>query len=339
MSLTEGVPQGSVLGPLLFTAYTAPVTKIIEDHGVCGHAYADDITIYAPLNNASPAAHQTLLDCAEAVGQWFMRNDLLLNASKSEVITFGTATQLQKLPHVPSYTVAGSTIIPSDAVKILGVTLDNKLTLNRHISDICSSSSFHLKALRHVRPLLDEPTSNAIACSLIGSRLDYCNSLLAGTTAHNITRLQNIQNRAAKTVCRSGRRDSATAALQRLHWLPVKQRINYKIALLTAKAITYGSPVYIRDMVSRYEPTRTLRSSVSCMLTVPSVANKNSLLSRSFTCYAPTYWNSLPFALRSSVQNCDVVNHSVTTSVNTCSINCFKHKLKFYLFTEAFQAT
>ena len=89
------------------------------------------------------------------------------------------------------------------------------------------------KTLRHIRPFLDTQTANMIACSLAGSRLDYCNSLIAGTTAHNIARLQRVQNNAVKVVCRDSRHASPKPLLQRMPWLSVKQRVHYKVGVLT----------------------------------------------------------------------------------------------------------
>ena len=326
-----GVPQDSVLGPLCFVAYISPVSTLIISFGVRDHAYADDITLYAPVGSDYLATRTNLLLCADGVSDWFMRNDLLVNASKSEIILFGTSSQWEKLPANESYTVAGASISLSDKVKIVGVTLNNTLSF---VSATCSSCLLQIKALRHIRPLLDRSTANALACSAIISRLDYCNAVLAGSTAHSISRLQQIQNRAAKTVCQSSRRDSSSKALVQLHWLPVQQRIEFKTVLLAYKALSTGSPAYIRDLLTVYVPTRTLRSSGANLLATPTP--RTVLASRAFVFSAPKLWNSLPDDLRAFISHIATDSVSASVSVLQSSINLFKSRLKTFLFMSAY---
>ena len=196
-----------------------------------------------------------------------------------------------------SVDIANAQISYSEQIKIIGVTIDKKLSFNSHVTNICQESNFHIRALRHIRPHLDQATANTLACSIIHSRMDYCNSLLHGTSAHNINRLQLIQNRLARVTCRAPGRSSATELLKRLHWLPVKHRIDYKIATITHKVIHDESPSYLRQCITMHKPSRNLRSTNKSLLVIPTTTTNAD--SRAFHVSAPTVWNYFPDPLRS----------------------------------------
>jgi len=190
-----GVPQGSVLGSLLFTYYISPISSIASSFDAGIQQYADDTQIYIALTTADVTAHLTCLSsCLSALHNWFCHNGLALNSSKSESILFGTRQRLRNFPLVSTPTIAGSQIPFSDNIKTLGVTLDANLTLNQHVSSLCKSMHFHTRALRHIRPALSDCMATTLAISLVQSHLDYANSLLHGTSAANIHKLQCAQN-------------------------------------------------------------------------------------------------------------------------------------------------
>ena len=199
-------------------------------------------------------------------------------------------------------------------VKLLGVTLDNHLNFDHHISNVCSSSYFHIRALRHIRPYLDSETSKAIACAIVGSRLDYANSVLTGISARNVHRLQRVQNSLARVVTRST--TNSTSALNSLHWLPIRQRIDYKLATIVHRSLHNACPQYLSSLLHTYTPTRQLRSASLNLLSQPRV--NIALASRGFRHAGPSIWNSLPPHLR---------------SIDTYTT--FKSNLKTHLFCSA----
>jgi len=156
-----------------------------------------------------------------------------------------------------------------------------------------------------------------IACSIVTSRLDYCNAILYGAPQSSLDKLQRAQNNLARVVCQRSRITDARPLLQSLHWLPIRERILYKTALLTFKTRLASSPPYLADLLQLRPPTRSLRSSDAPLLTVPRT--QTALAARAFSVAAPTVWNGLPFNVRS----CD-------------SLFTFRRHLKTHYFTAAY---
>ena len=168
-----------------------------------------------------------------------------------------------------------------------------------HILNTCAAfCSVSCAELEKIRSFLSTDAANKLAVSLILSRSDYCYSLLAGLPDNKLNKLQRIQNHAARLVLRMSRHASATALLRTLHWLPVKARIQYKIACLCFQCIYQNSmPPYISDLLQPYCPSRTLRSLDTSLLTVP-LFSLETFGKRSFSGFGPTVWNSLPLPFR-----------------------------------------
>jgi len=218
------------------------------------------------------------------------------------------------------YNCSQSTFVSNKSTlyNVLGVTIDSTLSFDKHVSNVVRSCNYHLHALRHIRPLLSEDAAKTIGFSLVSSRLDYCNSLLYSTTDKNLKRLQIVQNDLARTVLRKNRRTNATPLLKTLHLLPVKQRINFKIAATVYKVKHSGTPSYLSELIVDHELPRTLRSSNKLLLHEPGgPASKLTLSAKAFTFNAPKVWNSLKFDCRS----CDTfANFKCKLKTDLCDI-------------------
>jgi len=180
----------------------------------------------------------------------------------------------------------------TDAVKILGVTLGQHLTFNSHVQNICKSSYYHIRALKHIRSSLTLDMARTVACTPVNSHLHYVNSVLYGTSVANIAKLQRVQNALARVVSFKKRADHIHPVLENLHWLPINYHIDYKVALLVYKVRSTGSPAYLQALVSDYTPTRQLRSSNQLFLLKPPLTTE--IARHAFSQVAPTIWNDLP---------------------------------------------
>ena len=167
-----------------------------------------------------------------------------------------------------------------------------------HVSSICRSGYFQLRQIRTVSNSLTTDTRNTLVLAFVFSRLDYCNSLLNGISQCHTRRLQSLQNAAARVVSCAPRSSHITPVLRQLHWLPVQQRILYKLAMLVYKSLHGLAPGYLADdcQLTSSVRIRPLRSSSVSTLTVPRTSTKFG--DRTFAAAGARLWNSLPVHLR-----------------------------------------
>lgn len=313
--LTTGVPQGSVLGPVLFTAYVSPIGHIASAHNLLHQQYADDTQLFVSLSSASASDITKLEQGLQHLNNWLCYNGLCLNPDKSEVIIFGTSKKLQSSLHPTTVNIAGCPVTLSDKISTLGVTLDQCLTLDTHVSSICKSSFYHIRALRHCRSSLPVDVRITLATTFVQSRLDYANSILFNTSQRNLTKLQRVQNHAAKAILPSYPPIPSAEMVHNLHWLPIKQRINFKIALLTYGILNSHQPSYLSHLLTYRPITRVTRNSDQQLLLEKRSAT--AFGSRAFSVAAPRIWNSIPLNIRTAA-SVDLFRRNLKTHYFSC---------------------
>ena len=320
-----GVPQGFCLGPLLFILYTSKLFAVIHHHLPTAHCFADNTELYLAFNPSSDAAQDAAItameNCLRDNRNWMTTDRLIINDEKTEFMLIGTKAQLAKVKNI-TLTIGESVILPSEEpIRNLGAWFYCTFNLNHLINKICRSAYYHLHNIRRIHKYLSRESTEKLIHSFVTSHLDYCNGLLYGLPNNAIVKLQRVQNTEARVLyCVPRFSHINTPLLYKLHWLPVKYRIEYKIITLTFKAIHGTAPSYITELITfKTNSSYSLRSNNKLLLCPPSFRTLSTLGDRAFIAAAPKLWNVLPLTLRS-----------------ISDFNVFKQDLKTYLFKQAF---
>ncbi len=318
--LAYGVPQGSCLGPVLFTQYASSLFDVIYQHLDDGHGFADDHQLYLPFSASSILSQQEAIyrmeNCLCDIKAWMLSYKLKMNDSKTEFMIVSSRQQLDKLC-VDSIRVGDSVVKAVDNVRDLGAYLDKNMSMGTHINAKCTAAFKQLYNLRRIRKYLTREATETLVHSFIFSHIDYCNALLYDLPKYQIHKLQRIQNMAAKLIFQQPKFSHNTPLLIELHWLPVEYRIRFKLLILTFKGVHKMAPQYICDMfvirTNRYASRSStsiqdirfvdgfvdseIESSFVICLTVPKT-NRETFMERSLPVAGPLLWNSLPENLR-----------------------------------------
>ena len=266
--LKFGVPQGSVLGPLLFTLYTTPSSSMISGHAIPHHLYTDDSQLYVSFasgGGGAAAALNGLQSCLASVQSWMLTNKLKLNPIKTEFLLIGKERQRSKYLLL-SFSV--SKLTPLSLLGILEQFLTKIFTFRSHISAVCSSCFYRMWDLWRIRRHLDLDSAKLLATDLVSSHLNHCNSLLYVIADIDLAGLQHVQNRLARLVTKSPPFACSLPLLRSLHWLPVRFKILVKNNLLIYKT-REKQPVYLHSMLAASLSSCPLGSNNDNSLSVP----------------------------------------------------------------------
>ena len=312
IELLFGVPQGSLLGPILFILYTKALQKIAAKYGLDIQLYADDSQLYISFQPSRFSQLDDVKDrtnrCLAEIKAWMVNNFMKLNESKTELLVLGKPHVLKTYDLSISLQFGSDTISPTeckgDHWKSLGVKLDATLSMERQINSVKQKCSWTMMNLRTIGRYLDESTKLMMVKQLVISKLDYCNALYINLKKTLLNKLKSILNGAVRFIYNiSDRSIDLVPYYKKAHILPVEQRILFKVCLFAHKAVHGLSPIYIKELieVEVFTDTETCtrsRTPGDCFKLKIQKMSKNKFDERRFSNYAPAAWNSLPLRLR-----------------------------------------
>ena len=314
--LLYGVPQGSILGPILFILYTKELSSIVEKYGIKLKLYADDSTLYLKLNSTSNSTETEsaiiyVQNCLHEIKAWMVHNFMKLNDDKTQLLVFGKQYNLNKYPTNIELNFDG-TIINNidlndpkmkDKGKSLGVFLKNDTSMTRQIASVKQSSYNVLHNLRDIKEYLTEDTKLLLINSLVISKIDFCNALYMNIPQYQINILHKLLNYCIRFIYNLPKRMSVRDYYLKSHILPAKLRIKFKCLLIIHKCIYGSAPMYLKSLLEFRNDnpiSYSLRSTTDNLaLQTVHTARTSNFAKRGFSVYAPCIWNELPMNLRS----------------------------------------
>ena len=222
-----GVPQGSVLGPILFNIYIRSIYSSVTSKSFNIHGFADDHQVYKSFkpDNEYKVLCTDLPKCFQDIEQWMTEHYLQLNPGKTEITIFGTKKVFSELEINIVFLKSSVCIRTVQVAKNLGFLLDSNLRLDPQIKKLKASVCHKLRNISKMRLFLSENQVQIITQALVISSLDYCNALYIGANQSILKQLQNLQNRAARVIKGLKRKDHVEPYMEELHWLKVKERV------------------------------------------------------------------------------------------------------------------
>ena len=306
--LLFGVPQGSLLGPVLFVLYTKELQKIAEAFGLTIQLYADDSQLYIAFNvlNTTDVSDKMsrIEKCLVEIKLWMVNHFMKLNEDKTEFILLGKKAVVHNCDSLTlsfNGTEIHQTTFKKDTAKSLGVKMDSDLSMKRQIGEV-RKAYWTLTNLGNFGHFLTEERKILLVKTLVLSKVDYCNALYAGINKSEVRKLGDTSNSVIRFIFKIKDWEvDLKVYYKKAHILPADLRIKYKVCLLVHKALEGSSPHYIRQLICLYHEQSNkqgLRAFSDKRLLLRLPIKETKISRRLFSFQAPLWWNELPANLR-----------------------------------------
>ena len=295
VTIKSGVPQGSILGPLLFCLYINDLCNLDFHPNTKISLYADDTAVFSHGYDVLQV-QEILQKDFDLIVKWLENNDMYLHPSKTKIMLFGPKKKIQnKQPVIKFYNTALEQV---DKTKYLGLIFDSQLLWNDHILYIHSKISRSIGCIRRVKHLIPKKILINLYYAFILPHIDYCCTAWGSCSKMNLAKIQRLQNKYARLVLNADSFTSQCYLTTTLNWQSVEQRIKFQYCLLVFKILKNMVPPYLKRLISPYSQTYCTRYSENNTLSIPHP--KSDYKKRSFSFTASSLFNKLPISVQLS---------------------------------------
>ena len=292
-TVTSGVPQGSILGPIMFICFVNDLPLQFENCKII--SYADDSQILISARS-SKEIQQRLEKLIYTAQKWYTANSLLNNASKTEIMVISRRKNKEKFDININDSGKPKKLQLKSSIKILGVHLDEELNWTRHTNEVNKRARYATRNLQKTSHILPFKLKLILYNSLVASHFNYADTVWGGCSTKNQNKLQRTQNAAVKSMMGLKPRDSSTQALRKANLLTLQQKRQIHESVYVHKALAGKLPSQICQQYQNQRSLKNYRSAERKILTIPKHQTenyKNSPLYRTITA-----WNNTPNSIK-----------------------------------------